>query len=544
MVWVDAVMVVLSFIPTVLVWWVFDIDFDDGSFGIWPALVTTTLGVTGAVGDLVRWMKTWYRVTDERIELRSGWLTRKYRSVPRDRIRSVDTTAKPRHRVAGLRVVHISSGEAQLSFKLDAVTKQTAEELRRELLIGGTAGIAASEEDAASEETPAPGRDETPIAELNWRWIWYNLINIWAFIVAALLLWGLFWLLQIFNIDLRDLIAKVIDWEALGQTWSIVVAIGGTFLIGVAGLAFGFVNENWNFQLVRTTTEKGTALLTRQGLFDTREVFRDDRRLRGIHLSQPLFWRWIGLTETEVVSTGLGHRASNGEPASSILPRAPIGEVLRVAALVLPDGVRPLEAPLLAHPQSALYRRFVSTVVGLAGWAGLLYWMDVTGAVPSWTWLSLLALIPFGLVFSVIGYRALGHAIVGPYLVLRSGVSRLSTLALQRPAVIGWSMQESLLQRALGLVNVGVATAAGARHYKALDLSPAQAVALIHQTAPGLIDDFLEPLEDLSSANVASEEIGPDVLREDGSVGNDPTAFLSPSSTRRDIAREGAPDES
>ena len=45
------------------------------------------------LAGVLRWRTTCYRITDERVELHSGWLRRQRRSVPRDRIRTVDLTA-------------------------------------------------------------------------------------------------------------------------------------------------------------------------------------------------------------------------------------------------------------------------------------------------------------------------------------------------------------------------------------------------------------------------------------------------------------------
>ena len=456
-VWVDVAMFLISLIPGLLGWFVFDIDFfDTGSFGVWPIAVATLLGITGAVADLLRWMRTRYRITDDRVEQRIGWVFRKYRFVPRERIRSVDTTARLRHRVAGLRVVHIGSGEAQTSFKMDAVSTAMAEQIRRDLLRAqpgaqptpvAPAGptTPTGETAPAGETVPAPTAQETVIATFRWSWIFYNLFSIWAFLVAAVLMWGAFWLFQMINIDLRDVVNAVIDWKALGLAWSIVVGVSGVFVIGVIGLAASFVNENWNLQLVRTTTENGTALLSRQGLLNTREVYRDDRRLRGIHLSEPLLWRWIGLTETDVISTGLSNWSAGSEPASTILPRGPISEARRVAALVLQDGTLPLEAPLRRHARGALYRRLVFAVCIPAFAAALLAAFGYTNALPDWVWLIPVGLFPVAVLFAVLAYRSLGHNLVGDYLVLRSGLSRRQTTALQRPAVIGWTLHESLL---------------------------------------------------------------------------------------------------
>lgn len=74
----------------------------------------TTLALLGAVSaiiDLLRWATTWYRITGTRVEVRTGIVTRRHRSMPRDRIRRVDATAKLLHRVFGLSVVTLATGE-------------------------------------------------------------------------------------------------------------------------------------------------------------------------------------------------------------------------------------------------------------------------------------------------------------------------------------------------------------------------------------------------------------------------------------------------
>lgn len=478
-VWVDAVIFAVSMLPGLL-----SVTLVNGQsrFGNWPAYIATAIGVRSSLWDLWRWYKTWYRITDERVELRTGRLIRRYRWLPRERIRSVDLTAKLRHRMARLRVVVIGSGEAQPSLELEAVSRTAAAEIRRALMRGtGTTAVNAGR--------PAPR--ETLIARLRWFWIFYNLFNIWAFIFAGLLLVGLYWTMLVFGIDLLRFVDGVVDWEALGPVRSGLVILGGLFVTGVVALAISFVKNNWRFQLVRATTDGGTVLLTRQGLLQTREVHRDDRRLRGIHVSEPLFWRWIGLAETEVISTGLAARTS-GEPASSILPRTPISEVRRVAAMVFPDGYRPLEAPLRPHSRPALHRRLFWAVSVPACAAGMLAWYGVTGAIAGWAWLVAVAALPVTLVLAPIAFRALGHTVTGPYLVMRRGLNRRATAVLQRQAVAGWTVRETLVQRLLGLRTVGAITAAGARIYHLPDLAADRSAAFITEVTPDLLAEFIE----------------------------------------------------
>ena len=66
------------------------------------------------LAGVLRWRTTRYRITGDRVELRTGWLRRERRSVPRDRIRTVDLTASPLHRVFGLSVVRVGSAQPGL----------------------------------------------------------------------------------------------------------------------------------------------------------------------------------------------------------------------------------------------------------------------------------------------------------------------------------------------------------------------------------------------------------------------------------------------
>ncbi len=79
-------------------------------------------GALRALGDAVAWAATRYRVGDELVELRSGLLRRRALSVPRDRVRTVNLTAKPLHRAFGIATVEIGTGtREQGGVRLDAV---------------------------------------------------------------------------------------------------------------------------------------------------------------------------------------------------------------------------------------------------------------------------------------------------------------------------------------------------------------------------------------------------------------------------------------
>nr|MDT0666354.1 hypothetical protein [Micromonospora sp. DSM 115978] len=175
-----------------------------------------------------------------------------------------------------------------------------------------------------------------------------------------------------------------------------------------------FVADYWDFRLTRVPTATGTALRTTQGLFRVKEVDRDDSRLRGVEISEPLFWRWIGAADTNVISTGL--TVWSLAPATTILPRGPVAVARAVAAEVLDEHPSPFDAPLRRHPTAALRRRVgwaataTATVAGgLAVLGGPLH------VVPSWLWLVGVGLAGPALGAAAVAYRSLGHGVAGGY---------------------------------------------------------------------------------------------------------------------------------
>jgi putative membrane protein len=501
-VWVDLARSLLSAVPAVLA---VVLGVEPTGASLWPFLLAGAWALVSAVGDAVRWTFTRYRVTSEHVERRTGVLVRRYRSVRRDRIRSIDVTARARHRVAGLRVVlvgagqQVSGGESALS--LDALHRRDADALRRLLLAPHPGQDAAAPEASATGEA---GPDDTPaaldpvdpagtevLARLRPWWVVHNMPGVWGVVTAAGLLWGAYWLASAFGIDLADHALDLAGPDRLGTTGSVVVAVTGTVALGAVGMGVAFLVTSWRFELARVPGPQGTRLRTRAGLLTTREVDRDEGRLRGITISEPVLWRWMGMADTQVVTTGLSLWAMS-QPAA-ILPRGPVTEARRVAGRVLGGAPGPLETPLVAHPAGALRRRLWWATVAAAVLTAVLGRLVARGVLPSWTPWGGAAAWLLGLLGALVAYRALGHAISGSYLVVRSGLVARSTTALRRDAVSTIVVRESLLQRRLGLRTVVAATSAGWGAYDAPDLAADDALRFADAAAPGLLGPFLEP---------------------------------------------------
>jgi putative membrane protein len=440
---------------------------------LWPVLVAAAVGMLTTGIDLVRWLTTRYRITPDSVELRTGWLRREFRRVSRDRIRSVDTSAKLRHRVVRLRIVHISAGETRMraTFSLDALTTEAAADIRREL-------VPEHQEDTERE---------TVVSRVRWWWVFYHVFQLWAPLAAGFVLWAVYWGLDNLGVDLFAVLRKLDDDAHFGTLWTVLVVVAVVFLLGFLALGAEFVGKYWNFELVRTMDEGG-ALLTRHGLFTTTSTYRDDSRVRGIHVAEPLALRWMRMAETTVVTTGV--HPLNKESAH-ILPRCPVGEVRNAARYVLPGEVRPLEVPLRRHPLAALRRRLFRATYEPLILSGILAWLSWTGVGPQWMfWIPIYAL-PLAYGLAVLDYCTIGHTLVEPYLVVRSGAMTRATTALQTRAVAGWTMHQTFFQRWGNLATVEVLTAAGHRHYKVPDTSVEQALRLMKTATPDFLQDFI-----------------------------------------------------
>lgn len=514
-VWVDLAQTVLSLLPGVIAITVFG---QTSAASLWPVAAVAVFGVVGSVADILRWAFTRYRISATEVERMTGIFVRQRRSVRRERIRSVDTHAKLRHRIGGLRVVTIGAGQqtgtGEAALALDALSKTDAERLSRELLDATAPARAALAVDratatAAAVTPPSEQGDLTPddaqaataqtegaaeavepevLATLRPWWVVYNVFSIWAFVTAAGLLWGLFWLLSTFGIDIVAAVRGAIDWSALGWWGIAAVSLLVTGVIGAIGMGVNFLTGFWRFELARVRAGGRSYLRTRRGLFSTREVNRDEERMRGLTIGEPLLWRWMGMADTNVITTGLN--VWDLEEPTAILPRGPIRVARGVAERVLGDP-SPLDVPLPRHPGAALRRRLWWATFVAAVPAAALVVPIVSGAIPPWPLWLVLGLWVIALLLAFAAYRALGHAITGDYLVVRSGMLSRSTSALRRDAVSTIAVRQSILQRRLGLSTVSAMTAAGWSAYEAPDVAHSESVAFAAAAAPGLLQEFV-----------------------------------------------------
>lgn len=429
------------------------------------------VGIPVSLG-VVRYLTTTFRVTGARVELRRGLLQRHTLSTPLDRVRTVDLTASPIHRVLGLATVVIGTGSAVADdddrLVLDALPRPDADALRHHLLAALT---------AASATPGAPPPPEAVVARFSPRWLWYAPFSGTVLVAAGALLGTtapLFDSLQI----------RVSEEDLAFFSPAVVAGLAVAALLLVATLAvLGYLVVNGGFVLAR----QGAAWHVRRGLLTQRETSIDVARLAGATIGEPAVLRLARGRRVNAIVTGLG---GDQESSTMLLPPAPRATAVATATAVL-GNPEPVSGGLRRHGRAALTRRYSRALLGAAPVVLAAVVAAVAGAPVAVLGLAVLAVL-VALALAADRVRALGHGHLAGHVVTRSGSVLRRREALADAHVIGWNLRATWFQRRAGLVTLAATTAGGAGRVEALDVPVPDAVGLALAATPGLLEEFLE----------------------------------------------------
>lgn len=444
--------------------------------GAWPL---AALGVTVGVG-LSRWFFTTYRIDDENVALRTGMLRRRSISVPRNRIRSVQTDSRLLHRVLGLTVLKVGTGHesrGRSAFALDAVPAAQVPRLRAALLA----------ESAVPETTDRPtGR---VLAAWHPSWLWYAPLSFSGLLMIGAAV-GVAYQSGL-GVTIQQRVAQA-GTEAAHRT-GVVVAVS----VGV----FGFLALSvllavlWSWLtygnlVLRRQTERGLperlchgVLHLRYGLVRVREFTFDMRRFRGATLREPLLVRALRGARLDAVMTGV-----HGEGESSVLlPPCP-ARTCRTLLADLIDDMAVLKPPLRSHGAAATRRRWTRALAVPAVSAGVLASANLVAAPPVWAWAGWAAVTAACALLAVDRARSLGHRVGDGWLVARAGSLERRLDCIACAGIIGWTVRQSLLQRRAGVATLIAATAAGRKRYHVIDVPADLAWSVAAAASPWVAD--------------------------------------------------------
>ncbi|WP_435083036.1 PH domain-containing protein [Gordonia hongkongensis] len=438
---------------------------------------------------VVPWLTTRYQVTDEHVRVRSGLVTRKVATARRDRIRSVDLTASPVHRVLKLQKVKIGTGgdDESSAVVLTALTVDEARALHDNLMATRVHRASSAPAGTAPDGPTAPvaAEDAVVLARFQTSWLRYSPFSVAGLALAA----GAAGLAAQIAND-AGVFAEGIGFardavDSIRETAIGLVVLGSCLLVIVVGgilSVLGYVLNYWNFQLLRSPD--GT-LRTERGLLTTNAISFDERRIRGSHLTEPVLMRPLKGARLQAIATG-----STKHPL--LLPPAPIDEAMRVAGLVTDERTQ-LTTPLVGHGVTAGRRRInrgflsgavVFIVIGVA---------VLTHALPT-PWLAVGVVAVLGsTALGVVRARHLGHRLTSRSVVIAPPSVARQRIVVDRDGVIGWASRTSLFQRRAGITTLILATAAGAEHYPLVDVDEETAAGVARDVSPDWIRPFLVP---------------------------------------------------
>ncbi|MEO3758739.1 PH domain-containing protein [Mycobacterium sp. B14F4] len=432
-----------------------------------PVVAFAALALTVGVG-LARWFTTSYRIGPGDLQLRTGLLQRKVLSLPRNRIRSVSTDARLLHRLLGLTVLRVSTGQeatGDAAFALDGVPAGQVPQLRALLLADSLA--------SDDGEPVAAGR---VLARWKPSWLRYSALSFTglAMIVAAA---GLVYQAGA-EAALRDsrLAEAGLDAaERLGVVASVALAAVVLVLASVVLSVLQSLLAYGNLELRRDFD----VLHLRHGLIRVREHTFDMRRLRGGTLREPLLVRLFGGARLDAVMTGV---AGAGE-ASMLLPPCPkaTAETVLTDLIERPDAV---SGPLRGHGPAATRRRW-TRALGVPAVAAVVL---ALGPAPAWVWAVWAVATACCAALAADRARSLGHRVAAGWLVARTGSLQRRRDCIAGTGIIGWTVRQTLMQRRSGVATLVAATAAGVKRYQVIDVPAELAWSVAAEASPWVAD--------------------------------------------------------
>ena len=452
------------------------------------------LGVAIPVGlGLLRYLTTSFRIAAGRVELRRGLLNRHVLSTPLDRVRTVDLTASPIHRLLGLTTVRIGTGTASTDeddrLDLDGLPVERARRAARGAAARRPGRRRARDRRPAPRTPPsAPGAGERVVLRLDPAWVRFAPFTSSGVVIAAAVARCRQPAARLRRRRRRLDLGRVVD-DVSGTSawcWRSPPVVAASSCWSRCSPSVGYLVTNWGFTLTHAAAAPGTCAAA------------CSRRARPAS------------TTSGSAGSASASRSGSGWPAAAGCPRSSPGSTAssraarcwcrrlrwrssdRVArrgarharpGRRAPDRARPAGPHPPLHPRAGAGAR--------AGRGGRACWSRSSGA-PYWL-LAVAGLAPVAaLGLAADRARALGHALGRRDVVSRSGsLNRRRRRPRAPTASSAGTSASTWFQRRAGLTTLVATTAGGRQQVTVLDVPEAAGVDLARRATPDLLEQFI-----------------------------------------------------
>jgi putative membrane protein len=413
------------------------------------------------------WWRFTYRVTEARLEVRSGLVNRTTRVVPLDRVRGVELSAPFVHRLLGLVKVEIEAaagGGDKAELSLAAVSRREAEALRERLLSRARA-VTAEESAALYRATP--------------RLLAVGGLTSGRYLLATTAVVGVLG-------NLADNLPGSVVERATGavadraptDAAGIAAAVGAAALIVVLFAVAGSLLVDWSFVL----RAEGDRLTAERGLLTRRTVSIDLERIRGLDVRDTPLRRPFGLASVTAIAGGV-RRAGGRTTLAPVIRSGEVHALLRAVDPLAPDPA----GQLTAHPKPARTRRFARAlplpVLAAAIALALGWWWGAAFALLLTAGMAMVALDR---------YRQLGHRFDGWRLAVREGSLMRRWTELDPEEIVSFELRRTPTQQRTGLATVVLHLGEGAGARRVLDAGSEQTRNLLAELEPQVLGPLVE----------------------------------------------------
>jgi putative membrane protein len=304
-------------------------------------LVVLLALVVGAF--FLSWRMHTFRVTDEAVEVRSGILFRTHRKAKLDRVQGVGLSKPFLPRLVGAARLDVNVAGQSADVKLEYLSTNPAEKLRRDVLtlasgarlaegeapLPGAAGpagtVSASDgpitrhvveraNDFLSPELPEDQAPPESIVRIPvGRLIASTIVNEGTIIVLAAVIFG-------------------IVWMSLGNTWVVFTLVPA--VLGIGSYYWTAITKSLRYSIAGTPSGVRIGF----GLLSTSNDTLPPGRVHAVQISQPLLWRPFGWWQVKINKAGLSAEAAmGGKGNTTVLPVGTLRDATAVVQLML-DG--------------------------------------------------------------------------------------------------------------------------------------------------------------------------------------------------------------
>jgi putative membrane protein len=294
----------------------------------WILPIVGAVVVIAAVAGFFTWYFTRFVIDDEELRIETGWVFKKSKKIPFERLQSVDIIQPLAARIFGLAELRLEAGAGDSTTKLRYLTRRQSSRLRDYLLArahGEQARISDLESQAPANFLTDLGATDHPLVTVPPQRLVFGLLLSSEWIISMLFL-----------------IAAVVT-TAIFQVVQIAFSALIPLVIGAVTMVSRRVISMFNF----TLAESPRGLRITRGLTNLTSQSVPINRLQGVKVSQPLLWKPTGWYRVDVDVVGYassGDGENNESQATNVLlPVATRAEVDLALSRALPgfdlDGI-------------------------------------------------------------------------------------------------------------------------------------------------------------------------------------------------------------